>query len=100
MSPPEAAETVRRVKQIYDKPINLEQWGRVSFPSPLDPYFDFAYTIDQDAGTFTLSKRSAVDGVLAPLALEASLDEICEASSISVESLRQTPCPPIPDSET
>lgn len=99
MSPPEAAETVRRVKQIYNKTINLEQWDQVPFPSPLDSYFDFVYTIDQDAGTFTLSKRSAVDGVPTPQAFEASLAEICEASSISVESLRQTHCPPIPVSE-
>ncbi|OQE91273.1 hypothetical protein PENNAL_c0010G07453, partial [Penicillium nalgiovense] len=52
-----------------------------------------------DAGTFTLSKRSAVDGVLTPQAFEASLAEICEASSISVNSLRQTCRPPIPVSE-
>ncbi|KAJ6178262.1 hypothetical protein N7519_008723 [Penicillium mononematosum] len=94
VSPPEAAETVRRVKQIYNKTINLEQWDQVPFPSPLDSYFDFVYTIDQDAGTFTLSKRSAVDGVLTPQAFEASLAEICETSSIFVESLRQTCLPP------
>lgn len=97
MSPPEAAETVRRVKQIHDKTIDLGQWEKVPFPSPLDSYFDFVYTIDQDAGTCTLSKWSAVDGILTPLALEASLADICETVSISVGSLRQTPRPPISD---
>ncbi|CAG8121876.1 unnamed protein product [Penicillium nalgiovense] len=99
VSPPEAAETVHRVKQICNKTINLEQWDQVPFPTPLDSYFDFVSTIDQDAGTFTLSKRPAVDGVLTPQAFEASLAEICEVSSISVDSFRQTCRPPIPISE-
>ncbi|KGO41812.1 Zinc finger, FYVE/PHD-type [Penicillium expansum] len=98
VSPPEAAETLRRVKQIHDKTINLEQWERVSFPSPLDAYFDFVYTIDRDAGTFILSTWSCVDRILMPLALEASLADICETSSISVNSLRPSPLLSIPNS--
>lgn len=97
MSPPEAAETARRVRQIYDKTIDLEQWEKVPFPSPLDSYFDFIYTIDQDAGTFILSKWSDVAGNRTPLAFEASLVDLCETSSISVESLRQSPLPSIPN---
>lgn len=97
MNPPEAAEILRRVKQIHDKTIDLEQWEKVPFPSPLDRYFDFAYTIDQDPGTFILSKWSNVDGNRTPLAFEASLVDICETSSISVESLQQLPLPSIPN---
>lgn len=97
MSPPEAVETTHRVKQIYDKTIDLEQWEKVPFPSPLDRYFDFVYTIDQDAGTFILLKWSDVDGNRTPLAFEASLVDLCETSSISVEFLRQLPLPSIPN---
>ncbi|CAI7659072.1 unnamed protein product [Penicillium glandicola] len=98
VSPPEAAETVHIVKQIHDKTINFEEWEKIPFPSPLDSYFDFVYTIDQDAGTFLLSMWSP-DGLRTPLALEASLAEICESSSISVESLRQAPPSQTFDSE-
>lgn len=96
MSPPEAAETARRVKQILDKTIDLEQWEKVPFPSPLPRYFDFVYTIDQDAGTFILSQWSD-EGNRMPLAFKASLVDLCETSSISVESLRQLPFPSIPN---
>ena len=78
MSPPEATETSRRVERIHDKTIDLEQWEKVPFPSPLDSYFDFVYTIDQDAGTFILSKWSDVDGNRTPLAFEASLVDITQ----------------------
>ncbi|KAJ5180028.1 hypothetical protein N7492_003238 [Penicillium capsulatum] len=90
---------VHIVKQIHDNTVNLEQWDRIPFPSPLGSYLNFVYTIDQDAGTFTLSKRSTVNGVLMPLALEATLAEICEISSISVETLRQRSRSPAPDIE-
>lgn len=97
VSPPDAAETSHRVKQIHDKTIDLEKWERVPFPSPLNSYFDFVYTIDRDSDTFTLSKWTVIDGILMPLALEASLAGICENSSISVESLQQTSRPAISD---
>ncbi|OQE44651.1 hypothetical protein PENCOP_c002G01825 [Penicillium coprophilum] len=70
MSQPEAAETVSRVKQIHDKTISLERWERVPFPTPLDLYFDYVHTIDQDVGISTLSKWSDVDGNWTPPALE------------------------------
>ncbi|KAJ5355925.1 Zinc finger FYVE/PHD-type [Penicillium concentricum] len=97
VSPPEAAETVSRVKEIHDKTINLKRWERVPFPSPLDHYFDFVYTIDQDAGTFIISKWTD-DGIRTPLAYEARLADICDNSSISIESLRESPLPSILDS--
>ena len=99
MSPPDASETVRIVKQIYDDTINLEQWEQVPFPSPLDSYFDYVYTIDRDASIFTLSKWSDVDDVRMPVALEASLAEIYEASTIFEEFWHQKPRFQHPDSE-
>lgn len=89
VSPPDVTETVQIVKQIHNKTINLEWWDQVPFPSPLVSYFDYVYTIDQDAGTFFLSKWSEVDGALTPLTLQCSLAEICETSCISDEALRQ-----------
>lgn len=70
------------------------------FLSPLDSYFDFVYTINQNTGTFILSKWSDVDGNQTPLAFKASLADISETSSISVESLRQLPLPLILNSGT
>ncbi|KAJ5528812.1 Zinc finger FYVE/PHD-type [Penicillium freii] len=97
VSPPEAAETARRVKQIHDKTIDLEQWEKVPFPSPLARYFDFVYTIDQDAGTFILSQWSDDDNRM-PLVFKASLVDLCETASISIESLPRLPLPSIPNS--
>ena len=79
---PQMSPTLRKVKQICSKTINPNQCESVLFPNPLNSHFNYVYTIDQDAGTFALWKRSTVDGALMPLMLEASLADICSMSSL------------------
>lgn len=89
---------MHRVKQINDRTIDLAKWERVPFPSPLDRYVNVVYTVDSDAGTFTLSRWSP-DGLRAPLAFEASLADICGTSSISIDSLQLKSRPSVPSFE-
>lgn len=91
VSHPDAPGTLRKVRQIHDKTIDLDQWEKVPYPSPLPNYFDFVYSIDQDAGVLALSKWSRVDDTKAPLTLEADLEDVCDDPQVIINLWKSTP---------
>ncbi|EPS27294.1 hypothetical protein PDE_02237 [Penicillium oxalicum 114-2] len=78
ISPPDEVSTLRTIKNLCDKPDNLEGWEAVPFPTPIHSNLDNIYIVDIDAGTFTIPLWSELDGLLAPLALQMDLAKIHE----------------------
>ncbi|KAB8265885.1 hypothetical protein BDV32DRAFT_158143 [Aspergillus pseudonomiae] len=87
ISPPDDEFTWRTIRQLHDKPNNLEGWEIVPFPSPIHSNLDYVYTVDQDAGTFTISLWNEV---LAPATVWIDLAKIYESSNILKHSFQQS----------
>ncbi|KAJ5470646.1 hypothetical protein N7530_008003 [Penicillium desertorum] len=85
ISPPDNESTFRTIKNLCDKPDNLEGWEPVPFPSPIHSNLDYVYTVDLGAGTFTISLWSELDGSrsLTPSATRMDLAKVHDASSIN-----------------
>ncbi|KAJ5544789.1 hypothetical protein N7461_007093, partial [Penicillium sp. DV-2018c] len=83
ISPPDYESTLRTIKHLCGKPDDLEGWEPVPFPSPIHSNLDYIYTVDIDAGTFTITLWEEIDGILAPLAAQMDLAKIHEISSIN-----------------
>lgn len=83
ISYPDDELTLRTVKQLCDKPDNLEGWEPVPFSSPIHSNANYMYIVDIDAGTFTISLWSVLDGILVPSAARMDLAKIHEISSIN-----------------
>lgn len=81
---------MRTIKYLCDKPDNLEGWEPVPFPSPIHSNLDYVYTVDLDAGTFTISLWSELDGSLTPSATRMDLAKIHETSSINYHMVRKS----------
>jgi hypothetical protein len=80
---------LRTIKHLCDKPDNLEGWEPVPFSSPIHSNLDYIYTVDIDAGTFTISLWNELDGLLAPSAVRMNLAKIHEISSINYHMMRK-----------
>ena len=80
---------MRTIKKLCDKPDNLEGWEPVPFPSPIHSNLDYVYTVDLDAGTFTISLWSEFDGLLTPSATRMDLAKIHKISSINYHMVQK-----------
>lgn len=89
ISPPDDESTLRTIKHLCDKPDNLEGWEPVPFSSPIHSNLDYIYTVNIDAGTFTISLWSELDGLLAPSAVQIDLTNIHKISSINYHLMRK-----------
>ncbi|QRD91255.1 hypothetical protein F9C07_2219729 [Aspergillus flavus] len=64
ISHPDDKRTLRRVREVLDKPTDLKGWVLSPCPSPIHSNLDYVYTIDLDAGP---------DGTLVPTAIRIDL---------------------------
>lgn len=80
---------MQTIKNLCDKPDNLEGWEAVPFSTPLHSNLDYIYTVDIDAGTFAISLWGELDGLLAPSAVQMDLAKIHEISSINPHIMRE-----------
>ncbi|PLN75968.1 hypothetical protein BDW42DRAFT_199161 [Aspergillus taichungensis] len=88
ISPPDDGLTLRTIKYLCDKPDNLEGWEPVPFPSPIHSNLDYIYTVDLDAGTFTISSWGELDRSLTPSETRMDLANIHGASDIDYHRVR------------
>ncbi|GAD98526.1 hypothetical protein PVAR5_7220 [Paecilomyces variotii No. 5] len=86
---PDDIFTLQTLREPLDKPDFLEQWEVVPCPSPLNTSLDYVYTVDHDAGLFTISMWGELNGSLAPAVTLFDLTEIYNATGVSLEKVRQ-----------
>ena len=82
---------MRTVKQLCDKPHQLDGWEKALVPGPLHSSLDWVYTVNLDAGTFAFTFWDVVDGGLRPGTVWMDLATVCQASSLSIDDLDQRP---------
>ncbi|RMZ41871.1 hypothetical protein CA14_011284 [Aspergillus flavus] len=73
ISHPDDKRTLRRVREVLDKPTDLKGWVLSPCLSPIHSNLDYVYTIDLDAGVFIISLWGKPDGTLVPTAIRIDL---------------------------
>ncbi|PYI04676.1 hypothetical protein BO78DRAFT_319850 [Aspergillus sclerotiicarbonarius CBS 121057] len=91
ISSPDHPITVKTIKQLCDAPDKLDGWEKAPFPGPLDSDFDWVYTVDLEVRTLTVSFWDSAGGNLKPVAVRLDLATVCQASTLSIDDLRQLP---------
>lgn len=66
---------------------NSFKWESIPFQTPLHFQLDYIYTIDEDAGHFTVTQWRTVDGALYPRTRRATLASIGETSLSTIDTL-------------
>ncbi|CAG7948224.1 unnamed protein product [Penicillium salamii] len=85
-SSPDSQATLKTIHQMVSKSDQFK-WEIVPFPTPLHFHLDYVYTIDEDAGHFTVTQWSGDDGVLYRIARRATLASIRETSLLTIDTL-------------
>jgi hypothetical protein len=85
-SSPDSPTTLKTLHQIISKSGKFE-WDSVPFPTPLHFQLDYVYTIDEDAGHFTVTQWRTVNGALHRIARRATLASIRETSLRTIDTL-------------
>ncbi|PYH92440.1 hypothetical protein BO71DRAFT_485400 [Aspergillus ellipticus CBS 707.79] len=86
-SSPDTPTTLKTIRQILSRSDKFK-WETVPFPTPLHFQLDYTYTIDEDAGHFTVTQWKSVDGgALYPRTRRATLASIRETSLNSIDTL-------------
>ncbi|KAJ5773006.1 hypothetical protein N7457_007902 [Penicillium paradoxum] len=77
---------LKTVQQILSRSDRLK-WESIPFPTPLHFQLDYVYTIDEDAGLFTVTQWTSVEGTLYPGVRQATLASIRETSLSTLVTL-------------
>ncbi|OGM47945.1 hypothetical protein ABOM_002797 [Aspergillus bombycis] len=85
-SSPDSPTTLKTLNQILSKTDKFK-WESVPFPTPLHFQLDYVYTIDEDAGHFTVTQWKTVNQVLHRITRKATLASIRETSHSTVDTL-------------
>ncbi|KAJ0424800.1 hypothetical protein BJY00DRAFT_221446 [Aspergillus carlsbadensis] len=85
-SSPDSPTILKTIQQILSKS-NKFKLDAVPFPTPLQLQLDYVYTIDEDAGHFTVTQWKSVNGASYPRTRRATLASIQETSLSTVEAL-------------
>lgn len=85
-SSPDSPTTLKTILEILSGSDKFE-WETVSFPTPLHFQLDYIYTIDEDAGHFTVTQWKGMDGALYPRVRRATLASIRETPLSAIETL-------------
>ncbi|KAJ6184862.1 hypothetical protein N7519_006163 [Penicillium mononematosum] len=85
-SSPDSPTTLTTIRKILSRSDTFK-WDTVPFPTPLHIELDYVYSIDEDAGYFTVTQWTGEDGTLYPQTRRATLDSIRETSLETIESL-------------
>lgn len=80
---PTTLKTIRQILSRSDK----FKWDSVPFPTPLHLHLDYVYTIDENAGHFTITQWKSVDRALYPRVRRATLASIQETSLSAIGTL-------------
>ncbi|KAJ5355927.1 hypothetical protein N7517_010536 [Penicillium concentricum] len=75
--------TIHKILLISDK----FKWETVPFPTPLHFQLDYVYTIDKDAGHFTVTQWTEVNETLYPIVRRATLASIQETRLSTIDTL-------------
>lgn len=85
-SSPDTPTTLKTIHQILSRSDNFK-WDSIPFPTPLHFQLDYVYTIDKDAGHFTVTQWKTVNGALYPRARRTTLASIRETSLSTIDTL-------------
>lgn len=79
------------IKRLRDRPHDLQGWEPVLFPSPIHSSLDYVYTIDQDAGHFTISQWGDLSGPMTPTVIRIDLETLYESSGLLIKQSVEQP---------
>ncbi|KAK2794273.1 hypothetical protein FQN52_008631 [Onygenales sp. PD_12] len=84
---PHGPGLARQIQAIITSLDNLQEWGLVLFPGPLQSNLDYVYTIDVDAGTLTITRWESVEGLPQPFPRQIQLSRLNESQEVILDSL-------------
>lgn len=85
-SSPDSPTTLKTIHEILSRSDKFK-WETVSFPTPLHFQLDYIYTIDEDAGHFTVTHWKGMDGAIYPRVRRATLASIRETPLSTIDTL-------------